>query len=140
MINNTRKIRDRLKETSFSNFSKSPQKPGHQSLEIICTRHLCFVDQRLLGFLRAKNEKRFTVAGRIGFPYLTQGQVRDSGIYLQTFLPVPSQISGLGSYRPQIGISGNLWTQLGIDTACSQSCLHTLHISIQKYNNNIISK
>ena len=72
MITNTRKIRDRLKETSFLNFSKSLWKLGHQSLENIHTRHLYFVDQRLLGFLRAKNEmKRLTVAGRIGFPYLT---------------------------------------------------------------------
>ena len=72
MITNTRKIRDRLKETSFLNFSKSLWKLGHQSLENILIRDLYFVDLRLLGLLRAKNEvKRFAVAGRIGFPYLT---------------------------------------------------------------------
>ena len=72
MITSTRSLRDRLKETSFSNFSKSPWKLGHHSLENIRKGHLYFVDPRLVELLRAKNEvKRLTVAGRIGFPYLT---------------------------------------------------------------------
>ena len=72
MITSTRKFKRQVERNIFLNFSKSPWKLGHQSFENIRTRHLYFVDLRLLGFLRAKNQmKRLTVAGRIGFPYLT---------------------------------------------------------------------